>query len=40
MNNLEFPKEGIVNAGNVTFEEAKTALKIIAGPHVFVENEH
>jgi hypothetical protein len=28
-----------VDVTNVTFEEAKTALKRITSPHVFVENE-
>jgi hypothetical protein len=31
--------KGVVDATNVTFEKIKTALKKIAGPHVFVENE-
>jgi adenosyl cobinamide kinase/adenosyl cobinamide phosphate guanylyltransferase len=33
---LEISKEATVNA---TFDEAKTTLKKIAGPHAFIENE-
>jgi hypothetical protein len=36
---LGISKEGIVNAANATFDEAKNALKKIAGPHAFIENE-
>jgi hypothetical protein len=32
-------KEGAIDVANATFEEAKTALKRIVGPHVFVDNE-
>ncbi len=35
---LGISKEGVVDATNPTFEEAKTALKRIIGPHA--ENEH
>jgi hypothetical protein len=35
---LGISKEGVVDATNATFEEAKTALERIVGPHV--ENEH
>jgi hypothetical protein len=31
--------EGVVDVIIVTFEEAKTALKRIVGPHAFVKNE-
>lgn len=31
--------EGVVDATNATFQEAKTASKNIARPHAFVENE-
>jgi hypothetical protein len=31
-------KEGTIDATNATFNEAKTALKKITGPHAFVEN--
>jgi hypothetical protein len=31
-------KEGVVDAANATFEEAKTTLMKIVGPHAFVEN--
>jgi hypothetical protein len=37
MNNLDF--QGVIDATNATFDEAKIALKKIAGPHAFVENE-
>jgi hypothetical protein len=36
---LGISKEVVINAANVTFEEAKTAFKRIASPHAFVENE-
>jgi len=36
---LGISKEGVVNATNATFDEAKTALKKIVGPHAFLENE-
>ncbi len=39
MNNLEFLRRGTIDAINVIFEKAKTTLKRIASPHVFVENE-
>ncbi len=39
MSNLEFQMEGVVDVIIVTFEEAKTALKRIVGPHAFVKNE-
>jgi hypothetical protein len=39
MENLQISKEGVEDVANATFKEAKTALKRIAGPHVFVENE-
>jgi hypothetical protein len=32
--------EGVVDATNATFQEAKTASKNIARPHAFVENEY
>ncbi len=32
-------KEGVIDVVNVTFDEAKTVLKKIIGPHAFVENE-
>jgi hypothetical protein len=32
-------KEGVVDVINATFDEAKSALKKIVGPHAFVENE-
>ncbi len=32
-------KEGVGDATNATSEEAKTALKRIASPHAFVQNE-
>jgi hypothetical protein len=36
---LGISKEGVIDAANATFDEAKTALKKIAGPHAFMENE-
>jgi hypothetical protein len=36
---LEISKEGVIDVVNVNFEEAKTALKRIARPHAFVQNE-
>ncbi len=36
---LEISKEGTIYIANATFEEVKTTLKRIVGPHVFVENE-
>ncbi len=36
---LGISKEGAINVANATFEDAKTALKIIVSPRVFVENE-
>ncbi len=36
---LGISKEGVVNVVNATFDEAKTALKNIVGPHAFIENE-
>ncbi len=36
---LGISKEGTVDVTNATFEEAKTTLKRITGPHAFVENE-
>ncbi len=36
---LKISKEGAIDAANATFEEAKTTLKRIIGPHPFVENE-
>jgi hypothetical protein len=32
-------KEGVIDVINATFDEAKTVLKKIIGPHPFVENE-
>jgi hypothetical protein len=32
-------KERVINVANATFDEAKTTLKKIVGPHAFVENE-
>ncbi len=32
-------KEGVVYVTNATFDEAKSALKKIVGPHAFLENE-
>jgi hypothetical protein len=31
--------EGVIDATNATFQEAKIALRNIVGPHAFVENE-
>jgi hypothetical protein len=36
---LRISKEGALDVANATFEEAKTALKRIIGPHAFVDNE-
>jgi hypothetical protein len=36
---LGISKEGVVDVAIATFEEAKTSLKRIIGPHAFVENE-
>ncbi len=36
---LGISKEGIIDAANAIFEEAKIALKRIIRPHAFVENE-
>jgi hypothetical protein len=36
---LGISKEGVVNVANATFDEAKVALRKIASPHAFVENE-
>ncbi len=36
---LKISKEGTVDVINATFEDAKTTLKRIVGPHAFVENE-
>jgi len=36
---LGISNEGVVDATNATFDEAKIALKKIVGPHAFVENE-
>jgi hypothetical protein len=36
---LGISKEGAINIANAIFEEAKTTLKRIIRPHVFVENE-
>jgi hypothetical protein len=36
---LGISSEGVVDATNATFHEAKIALRKIAGPHAFVENE-
>ncbi len=36
---LGISKEGAINGINATFDEAKTTLKKIVGPHAFVKNE-
>ena len=36
---LGISKEGVIDVANATFDEAKTTLKKILGPHAFVENE-
>jgi hypothetical protein len=36
---LGISKEGVKNVANATFDEAKVALRKIASPHAFVENE-
>jgi virulence-associated protein VapD len=36
---FQISNEGVVDVINATFDETKIALKKIAGPHAFVENE-
>jgi hypothetical protein len=37
---LGISKEGTIDVVSATFDEAKSTLKKITGPHAFVENEH
>jgi hypothetical protein len=36
---LGISKEWTIDVANATFEETKTTLKKIVGPHAFIENE-